>query len=525
MPYIENVENSGNVTRITPIARLANPGQVGAVWTSNGPGLDPTFQNVPALLAPYDPRTRPYYLDIFWQHFHGRPFGQSGYDGFTATQSAFSGNITLASASAQGTVLFTVGSGQGANFVVGEPIAIGDGGVNWQTFLITAVAGDTLTAVPAVAPSAGWPAGSYVTHAFGDSSHPAFTFAWYAMGAFIANSKQQLTDGQPSLLPPNGAGNGNDLGSMEDSYTDTNGVANVPHGWQSLGTGANIALVASGPWSNSGLRPQQRSGFGLKLAANTSPGGGVKTIVAIPVVPGRDYTLSCHAATFSGTAGFKIVLLDFNNPMITLATQSTANASAMNVDDLGVRTGFTFTAPPGTTAIQIQIQSQTNSDVTYVDDFRLWESRQSSVNNRYVFENPGNRPIVMFGDSYTSALGFAGFAQAIQARLGPGVNVLNYGLYPGETLANMLPGLPAALANNPAYLLLCAGFGGDLVGGTTLSALQGNLATLIDQCRQAGVIPVIAGIPPLSSSVFTNGLSICHTYNDGLRATCATYSQ
>lgn len=494
-------------------------------------------------LPPYHPDTKPWYIDVFWDHFLARPFAASGKYGFTGNQTDTSGQvITLGTAQVLGSeslpVLLNGGAGAGAYFTPGQAVVIGDGNYNWQSAVVYSIAGDTLTVVPRMAQA--WPAGSYLNHAFGNSTHPAYTWSGLAFGAHIANALRGRCDGQPSLLPPNGAGNGNDLGSMEDQATDTNGVANVPHGWVSYGTPADITVNSTSytsPPVISASNPLARTGKGITITGNTTAGSGIKTTLSIPVTPGQDYVLSWHGMVLGGS-GVGVTVVDFNTPSITVATYGAYGLGDYNLDSLCRRSFLIFTVPAGTTTIQLQLTTLSATGSGGFDDFRLQSSRESALyysqnpmNGRYVIENLLGRPIVVFGDSYAQEA-FNGFSGAIQARLGTSTSVINTnasGALNGTTIATMLASFPSlVLPLKPAYCVAIMGMGGDLLGGSSQATMQSGIATYINLCRQNGIVPVICGVPPLSDTGITQGnspLGWCAFINDALRAQSALVSQ
>lgn len=486
----------------------------GTKWISVSIAFNPVSAG--PFLSPYSPLTLPIFIDIFWQHFNAKPWAYSGQNGYAANQGTTGSN--LSSTVASGSISFPVTTGTGVNFVQYEPVAVGDGFYNWQVFLIDAISGDNLTLGPKANQS--WPNGSYVTHLWGNDTHPSTTFAIYALEATIGNMLMRKACGGTQLMPPNGAGLGNDLGSMEDQGTDINSVANVPHGWVSFNTPADITITQSAYGPNSTL-PGARTGKGIEISAVTASGSGIKTTVPIPVTSGVDYQLTWQMKVTGGT-GFKVVVVDANATSITIATYIPASMDNTYLV-MGSRTGMVFTVPPGTTALQIQIISQAASDITYYDDFQLQVSRQGAYQSRYAIEQTQGRPICLFGDSW-GVNQYASQLQAVlQNRLGA-LNVIN-NCVSGTTSAQMLANIKTTTSQCPAYAIMMSGFINDLVQNVSQSTSVSNMLAIIDQCRQNGIIPVILGAAPSSNAGITGGLATCAALNDALRNACASLTK
>lgn len=108
------------------------------------------------------------------------------------------------------------------------------------------------------------------------------------------------------------------------------------------------------------------------------------------------------------------------------------------------------------------------------------------------------RPIVAFGDSLTSGRGLRpGEAYpAVLERLVRAANlpfrVVNHGVS-GETTAEALGRLDAALAENPAILIVALG-ANDGLRGVPVSEVRANLAKIIETAQNRGVHVLLAGM-------------------------------
>jgi lysophospholipase L1-like esterase len=102
--------------------------------------------------------------------------------------------------------------------------------------------------------------------------------------------------------------------------------------------------------------------------------------------------------------------------------------------------------------------------------------------------------LLAFGDSLTDGVGGAGqnYPQQLARLLDR--EVVNLGL-PGDTTADGLRRLPAALQQHrPDLLILCLGVN-DLLRGVPPAAVLANLGALLAQAEQAGVPVLLLAVP------------------------------
>ena len=458
-------------------------------------------------LPPYAPATRPWYLDIFWQHFRGRPFATSGSDGYTATQQdTWDAPIYSTAEVAAGAITLPVTAGKGAKFVVGEPIIVGSG-TTWTTFTIHAIAGDSLTILPPAMVAI--PAGVEVNHAWSNTTHPR---DYRGLAQTISDSRQAPFTPGPNLFA---------YGSFASTHTDSNGKTAVPVGWQSgngpgtSGSGtwgapaAGLSFLAAA-WSNLSAHPLARGGFACHITP-TVVGDGIRTVDAIPVTPGTTYTL---AYQMGAGVSFNVTVVDKNAPTVILGTKVGGNTLSGGYINLGVAMAVTFTAPAGVTSIEIRITSNGTTSNGYFDDFRLIASRQDADYNRYVIEDPGEAQIVLVGDSWGESMG-PFLKTALEARIGRTINLTNLSVG-GERLDGTNAKFTTEVKpRNPRYCIVQT-FTNDISAGYTIAATKTNLDTFIENCRSNGIIPVITGIGALSTA--TVALTKSRDWNDDLRA-------
>jgi hypothetical protein len=182
---------------------------------------------------------------------------------------------------------------------------------------------------------------------------------------------------------------------------------------------------------------------------------------------------------------------------------------------------LTFHVPAGTSRITVSLVTAANPGKTstlYLDNVRLLGPYQGdlSTNDPYLIQNPGNRPIVVLGDSWT-VNGFPELQAAIQARY-PGTRVINAGIG-GQTLNSMAARIPTdVLPYHPAYVILGTGMMNDLADQDTINEMEIDLQSVISQCQAAGIPLIIPGVAPSTHPNILGGLATCASANDALRA-------
>src|SRR5262249_42362664 len=131
-------------------------------------------------------------------------------------------------------------------------------------------------------------------------------------------------------------------------------------------------------------------------------------------------------------------------------------------------------------------------------------------------QNPGNRPIVVLGDSWT-VNGFPELQAAIQTRY-PGTQVINAGIG-GQTLNLMAARIPTeVLPYHPAYVILGTAMMTDLPDQYTVNEMEIDLQSVISQCQAAGIPLIIPGVAPSTNPNILGGLATCASANNALRA-------
>jgi hypothetical protein len=464
-------------------------------------------------LRPYDPQTRPWYLDMFWTHFKGRPFPVNGVYGFVGSPTVGI-NVTLSVAVAVGGVFLTLQTGQGAYFVPGQTVVVGSGFV-WQAFTVNSITGDQLTVFPKS--QFAFAIGTQCYHQFENDTHPNSVPGWNAWGQAIADAKQGRSLCGTNLL---GLSGGNPIGGMDAFYTDANSIANVPVGWVTM-TPTQIQLMAIASYATTDKLPAARSGFGAYIATKTTDTGGtgIQLVTPIPVRPGEVYVCSANMMDL-GAGAMLMQVADSDSGTVFAQGPLSGDVNWQNYESLGMAAYFPFLVPSGTSNIKIQVVSIGASGNIQIDNVRLLRSRQNIGTDRYVIEDPGSRPIVCLGDSWdTVGGGFTAIANAIQNRL-PTAQLVCAGVS-GQRLDQLVARMATdVFPYRPIYCILATAFMNDLTQNRTQSQMETDLDAFIDGCRANGIIPVIPGLAPSSNASITGGLQTCHDRNDQMRARC-----
>jgi hypothetical protein len=500
--------SAATLRALTPLGTIADPVRpststattsdagiaalVGDTTTATGAALDALFGHVQ--LRPYDALTRPWYLDTFWQFFRGLTMPAAQLTDGTS-------NSTLAVAASLGAVSITVANG--AKFVAKEPIVIpgaGYGGTDLVTE-VTAVNGNVLSLTPSVATAV--PIGTVVSSLWINNAHltgPGFT-AW---AAHVANAKQAKAMPGLNLFPQ---------GTFDTVYTDALGVVNVPVGMESIGA---VTFVKSnyGPAEGGAFA---RSGSAAQVTTSAT-GAGLRTLTSIKVSGGDLINVSAQM----GGSYFHMTVVDKANPTTVLA-QGTYDLggsylSSMTGLRIARRQWAHLTVPLGVSDIEVRFLSDSASTTVLIDDLRVIRSRQDSLTDRYVIEDPQGRTIVMLGDSWGDGFGGAiSLEAALNARFGS-VDFVNK-CVAGQDLGQMLARFNTDVAPlKPLYVILEFGVN-DVSHGLTATAMKANQLAVVNACRAIGAIPVILGIPPTAIN-----LSSAHDRNDDMRAQVDSWS-
>ncbi len=422
--------------------------------------------------------SRPYqwWCDPFWSHFKGRPFD--------ALQGA--GDTTLNGAVAADATSIVVASATG--FVVGECIAVGSSNT-WQTFTLTAIAGTTFTVAPKVQ-TGGFSNGVNVIHCWNNNAHPASALAYAAYAQTLCDMKMRRAIAATNRI--------DGVGDMQTTYTDARTVANVPTGWESLGT----ATFTATSYSTADVLPHARNGNGTRILA-AAVGDGMRTLGSIAVTPGESLFVAAMCKHTAGT-GFTITVVDKNNTATILGQLTQVMGHRTNFNHLSLaQVHVPFAVPAGVTSVEIRIISTGTTDECVVDDVRVMLDRQASTEDRYLFEDPGNRTFAWTGDSWSDggASELADqFRSALQARIGRTITWLNASTT-GFRLDHMVDRFDADfLPSHPVSLVVEYG-ANDISQSRSQILMETDMTTMLDKCRRAGVIPIIAGIPPITSFV------------------------
>lgn len=444
----------------------------------------------PTPLEPYSPATRPWYLDCAWNYFHGR--------GYTSGQSTTT--TTTTAPTSIGDITLNVASG--SSFVAKEPIVIRTGSSSpytYQTFVVVSSTSTTITVYGKV--KAVFPTGSLVYPAWENDSHPLSSPSYVTFAEWVANAKQRAAMTGTSLFAS---------GGMSSTYTDANTVANVPVGWESVGSATFLATN----WGAASASPAARQGTGAYFTGGS--GTGMRTLTSIPVRPGDAITVTAHCKITAGSGTLTVV--DKNATSTVLAGPALLGSTVLphTWNSLGIPVQIECRVPVGVSDIEVRALSTSTGGEVYVDDVRVMFSRQEPNNDRYVFEDPGNAAIVVLGDSWSvAATGGDNFVSSLNARFGRTLKVINSGTS-GQRLDQMLARFSTDVAAyKPRYVVHFSAFMNDLSAGHSQSTMETNVDTFIDECRKIGAVPVLLGVGPMESELVT-----AMARNDQMRARC-----
>lgn len=445
-------------------------------------------------LRPYDALSRPWYLDTFWNFFRGLSMP-------AAQRTDGTSNSTLSAAAALGATTITVVDG--TKFVAKQPIVVVGAGYNGSDLVteVTSVSGNVLSITPIIVTAV--PIGTVVSSLWINNAHltgPGFT-AW---ANHVANAKQARVMPGLNLFPQ---------GVFDTVYTDAKGVANVPVGMESIGAATflktNYGAIEGGAFA--------RGGSGTQMST-TAAGVGMRTLTSIKVSAGDILNISAHM----GGSYFHMTVVDKNVPATVLAqgnyTLGGTYLSSLTGLRIAGRQWAQLTVPLGVTDIEVRFLSDGSSSVL-IDDLRVVKSRQDSLTDRYVFEDPQGRPIVHLGDSWGDGFGGAiALEAALKARFGS-VNYVNK-CVAGQDLSQMLARFDTDVTPaKPLYVILEYGVN-DVSHGLSAAAMKSNQLAAVNACRAIGAIPVILGVPPTAIN-----LPSAHDRNDDMRAQVDSWIQ
>lgn len=430
---------------------------------------------------PITSETRPWYLDVFWAHFRGR--------GFNASQGASNASLS-AKVDAGANALPVV---DGTLFQVGECVLVGSL-QTFQSVVITAIAGNTLTVCPPLWPN-GFASNTPVTHAWGNDSHPNYTNAYVGFAQTLVDATRGTAMNGPNLL-----------GTAGDCETFAGGV---PAGWTVLGS----PPLAPTRYATGDTLPQARSGSGVQLTA-AAPFDGLLS-AGVGVSPGNWIHASALIRHVSGPAGFRLMLVSTRDPAQVLAQSEPAGSLLTRANGcMGPRTVLRALVPPGCDGVQVRLAATASGDVAQVDDVRLLHSRTDPGTDPPVIPDPGSRTLACIGTSW--GVGVTGWPvplkAALEAKYGHSITVLN-ACVSGNRLDQMVARFDTDIAPaNPVLLIVEYGVN-DLSAGRTQAQMEADADAMIAKCRSAGIVPVFTGIPPMASQLAT-----ANARNDQVRA-------
>lgn len=440
------------------------------------------------LPQPYSPETAPVFLDMAWRLFGGR--------GFTSGQTIQGTTLTVAPSPGNQTLTVAAGS----TFVANEPLFIRGGSAapySWTRVTVASVAGNVLTLAGVM--SKAFNIGDIVIPAWANDTHPNNQQGYSVLSQFVADAVHEDVNTGVQLFG---------FGTMASTYTDANGVANMPVGWESIGT--ITALVAQ--WNATQPAPHARGGKGGYFSTSAS-GAGVRTLESIKVPPGGTVVLSAMCKWSAGAPALSIV--DKDNPSNVLVGPLSF-VSEYKRDDLSVPTVVSFTVPPGVVDIEIRLLATTSATTQlYFGDVRVMNDAAATAgaSARPAIARPaGAAPIVVIGDSWAIPTSSgASFAAALAYRMGNNVRVINRAVS-GRRLDQMLANWNSEVAiHRPRYVVHMSGFMNDL-GSRSQAQIKADVDTLIDNCRSIGATAVILGVAPQESALAT-----ALTRNDDVR--------
>lgn len=436
---------------------------------------------------PWSPATRPIYLDQYWRFFYGRGFQTTTAVDVTTTATAtqYAQNLAVTSS---------------AGYSAGELIVIAPGTSLQQVAVVNATPTGTLLQVRNRLAQA-FPAGTVVRSVWTNDTHPWNTldnaYNWWLSRLTLA----EVSNGAVLFA----------TGNMETRYTDANSETNVPVGFETFGTAANITCLGT-TWNTSD-DPHARSGNGAYIAAATAGGSGVRTLPAIPVVPGQILQVTMQAKVWAGTPALSVV--DKANTSNVIATTNLGANTLRGVETYNVMgtAALEFQVPAGVANIEVRITTSGATDIVYYDDLRVVEMQHMPNTGRFVLDDALlDRPLVWLGDSWGTGTTPAALGTMLSTRTGRTVTVVN-----AAVTGNRLDQMNARIATDviphgPRACIVQYG-ANDIVQGRSQANMEADIDTCIATLRAAGIRPIIVGIPPIRSAPTTS-----NARNDQIRA-------
>ena len=445
-------------------------------------------------VRPYSERTRPWYLDAYWQFFRGNRLCTAAAGILDGTH--YAGSSTLNGASTAGATTLTVVDG--TRFRTNEYITVGSTlAARGDLHLITGIAGNVLTVTPTVPTSRA--SGSNVSSVWYNTYHLTIDGAndW---ANFVAYAQQYSAMPGVNLI---------NYGGFGTTYTDVNGITGVPVGMESLTV--NTTCTNYTFWNSTEGQQRSRDGYSI-LMGSTAIGGGLRTKDSIQVQPGDNI----NASIIASGSYWRIQVVDKANPgtVISEAIYSRTSGSGISSTSPGERQVCDFVVPAGVTDIEVRLTGGTGSASVTIDDLRIVKSRQNAYSRRYVFEDPRGGNIVMMGDSWMAGQCGIALAAAFTTRFGSSVNVINKGV-PGNRLDQMTARFATDCAPyDPVYVVWQWG-ANDVSAAYSTSQMVTNVQTANDLTRGIGAIPVHTGIPACADA---STITLAQAANELVRA-------
>lgn len=474
----------------TPMQHIRNSMAVQAVTAAILAALQASADAAPSYQN-YAPHTRPLYCELFWNFCRGR--------GYTAGQG--SGTTTTTDITPPDDTQVTLTSA--ANLVNGTPFVFRSG-TTTQVCVVSSIAGQVVTFYPRAIYN--FPNGTEVSPLFTNDTHLTAN-GYYAFGNWLANITENLALCDYDSLYT--------YGRMENgTYTDANGVNNVPTGFETILNGGTVVCTAS-DYDVSQILPNAKWHYGISINPSVVD-GGIRTLLDIPVYAGQAIVLSAFVKAV-GNGTWRIKVVDKDAPSTILAQTA---AAGPRFYDIGTYQGqdsrslykrvIPFRVPVGTKLIEVRFLCQHAPTDLYLDNLLLQTPHTDPNFDLALFRKVGTRRIAFMGDSWGVGDAYTRFATALATKLGYTPNLFNASVS-GNTLNDMnLRFATDILPYQPAICIAQYG-GNDMVGARSQTLMEGDLDTFIDNCRQNGITPVITGIPPVSS-VGTN----CNSRNEQL---------
>jgi hypothetical protein len=224
------------------------------------------------------------------------------------------------------------------------------------------------------------------------------------------------------------------------------------------------------------------TGQGTTATTTTSSVAAAATV--IPVTSGASFPNGTTIILKAGTAQQQIVKV----------------SSGGSTTSLTVTPALTTGLANGETVSPLWQDTQHLKDGQGLKAFAYWVAHSTRPDGTPTFTDPGARPVVIFGNSWTTpakaADWTAGFATAL-----PTATIVNLGVS-GNTSALLLARFDADMAPyaNAAYVVINEPGVNDAANVVARSTQLANLEALIAKIRALGATPVITGAVPLQAT-------------------------